>query len=194
MEPSHAENHHQYRYGGSSKDSNDDNEQHPCHRRSGSMHRPSWHDMHHTARGDSSSTSFVMSCTWPSEDPLELMYTPSSGELWLPYHPRCSRPSQSQSDAPCFVTIDFGSMPQRVGQVDMTLSAQYVEVFAGHRTLHGDLRFAYAEPAFAMPDLGVPGRFTLDYACPDAEPFDAIAAIRSSLRKWTMCFRSILSV
>ncbi|RLO12186.1 hypothetical protein DYB28_002493 [Aphanomyces astaci] len=69
-------------------------------------------------------------------------------------------------------------MPQRVGKVDMTSSAQYVKVFAGYRTLHGDLRFAYVETAFAMPDLGDPGRFTLGYACPDTEPFDAITAIK----------------
>ncbi|RHY29979.1 hypothetical protein DYB32_004713 [Aphanomyces invadans] len=61
--------------------------------------------------------------------------------------------------------------------MDMTTSAQYLEVYVGHRTPNGDLRFVFGETAFGVPDQHVPGRFRLDYACPDSPPFQSIDAI-----------------
>ncbi|ETV95045.1 hypothetical protein H310_11345 [Aphanomyces invadans] len=158
-------------YGGSSDGSAEGNEyereQYYPHRYA-EAHAPASTDMH-------SARDPIMSCTWPSEDPLDVMYIPNTGDVWLRQPSHCVRPAQSE--VPCSITIEFGYVPQHVVKMDMTTSAQYLEVYVGHRTLNGDLRFVFGETAFGVPDQHVPGRFRLDYACPDSPPFQSIAAI-----------------
>ncbi|KAG9409101.1 hypothetical protein AC1031_019361 [Aphanomyces cochlioides] len=116
--------------------------------------------------------------TWHSDELMSLVYQSSSSDtethVRLPYATALYRPRHQPDSPPCQLTIDFG-MIHTVLHMDMTISAQCVDIFVGRRTANGTLRFSPVDTAFGMVGKHCPERVFIE--CPTSEAFQAIAAV-----------------